>query len=362
MNIKNIIIAIVFLVLIILAGKFFYHEKGVMEEGRSNPVNQEKIIPAPSNTEIRAGIDIGSGATNLKVARVDPKTHKIVEILFTESLAVPYQKHMEKSDDMTFDKEVMNQGLKVMQTYKEIADRYKVQKVVAVATAAFREAKNAPEFAKAIENQTGIHVTIVDHDLEGILAFEAAMAAGNLNPEQSIVWDIGGGSVQLTGMNENGQFIVQKGTLASIPFKNALIQQIQAKDSKVIHSPNPVSQEQMDRSFAYIKKNTGTVNPFIAKEIQNPDTKIFAVGSLFNFAIKPLLNGTDVITQDALEKGITPLLNKTDAELGEGHFTEIAVSNPILILGYMKALDIDHVTIIDVNNTDGVLIYPAFWE
>ncbi len=194
-----------------------------------------------SKGEIRAALDIGSGATNLKIAKVDPQTDKIVTQIFEKSIPVPYQKHLEQSSNTTFDQEVRDQGIRAIKALKEIAETYQVKKIVAVATAAFRKATNAEQFAHEIEQQTGVQVRIINQDEEGILAFRGALAVTSIQPQQAVVWDIGGGSMQLTTLSNEGTYLVEKGKTASIPFKNDVIQKIEHKDLKATPSPNPLS-------------------------------------------------------------------------------------------------------------------------
>lgn len=346
-------VLLVWLIILILffAGYYWMYEPNI-----ATSIKQ----PETTQIETRAAIDIGSGASNLKIAKVDTKTHKIIEQLFEKSIPVSYQKYLQKSTDQTFDKEIMDQGLAAMHTFKEITDGYNVKKVVAVATAAFRDAKNAPSFAEEIEKQTGIHVWIIDQDLEGILAFEAAMATTTDIPDQSVVWDIGGGSVQFTTQTPEGEFVIQKGTLASIPFRNALIQEIQQKNVQEVTNPNPVSERDFDQAIGYIQKETGDTDPYVMRKIKEPSTKVLAVGSLFQYGIKTLV-GSNEVTQENLEAGVRSRLNKVDEQLNRGQFNDIAVSDPLLILGYMKAYDIKNLTILQVNNADGAMSYPAFW-
>lgn len=42
-----------------------------------------------SRGEVRAALDIGSGATNLKVARVDPQTNKIISQIWNNRFPFP---------------------------------------------------------------------------------------------------------------------------------------------------------------------------------------------------------------------------------------------------------------------------------
>lgn len=314
-----------------------------------------------SNGEVRAAIDIGSGATNLKVAKVDPKTNKILIQLYEKSIPVPYQKHLEQSTDATFDAQVKDQGIRAIKALKELADSYQVKKVVAVATAAFRNAKNAEQFAKEIEQETGVQVHIINQDEEGILAFRAALATTSVKPEQAVTWDIGGGSMQLTTLTNEGTYLVEKGKTASIPFKNTVIEQIEHKDFKTIQTPNPMSVEEMQASINYASGLAQQTNDFIKHKIQDPQTQVLAVGSLFNYAIRPLVN-SHVVEQDALDKAVMKWAGKTDEELPGGALAEVAVTNPLLVLGYMKGLNLNKVEVISVNNADGALTYPAYWQ
>lgn len=313
-------------------------------------------------TEVRAALDIGSGATNLKVAKVDRNTDKIISQLFEQSIPVPYQKHLEQSGNNTFDDQVMKQGIRAIKALKEMADSYHAKKVVAVATAAFRQATNAQQFAQEVEKQTGVKIRIINQDEEGILAFRAALALTPFQPQQVVVWDIGGGSMQLTTLTNQGTYLVEKGKTASIPFKNAIIQDIEKKDLQTSHSPNPMNEQHMQEAIQYAEQKAAATDPFIKDKIRHPDTQVLAVGSLFNYGIRPLVSDSNPFLQEKLAQAVIKLTNKTDQELPGGALAEVAVSNPLLVLGYMKALHIPQVEILSVNNADGALTYPAYWE
>lgn len=314
-----------------------------------------------SSGEIRAAIDIGSGATNLKVAKVDPQTNKILFLLVEKSIPVPYQKHLEQSPNQTFDQAVMNQGIHTFKTLKEIADSYHAKKVIAVATAAFRKAANAQQFAQEIEQKTGVQVRIIDQDEEGILAFRGALAVTTAQPEHTVTWDIGGGSMQLTTLTDAGTYLVEKGKTASIPFKNYVIQEIKHEDSKTVHTPNPLSEEQMHMATEYAAQLAQETDNFIKTKIQDPKTQVLAVGSLFNYGIRPLVHNS-IVHPNAIEKAVMKWANKPDSELPGGALAEVAVTNPLLVLGYMKGLQINQVEVVSVNNADGALTYPAYWQ
>lgn len=313
------------------------------------------------NVEIRGAMDIGSGSTNLKVAKVDPQTDKIITVLFDQSIPVPYQKHLEKSSDNTFDPEVMSQGIKAIKELKEKAHNFQVKKIVAVATAAFRKAANASQFARDIEKETGIKVLIIDQDEEGILAFRGALAQKPIDPQQAVVWDIGGGSMQFTTLTPAGSYFIDKGKLASIPFKNAIIEQVKNQSIHNIHSPNPLNQEEMKKSLAIAIAASQSTNSFVKEKLSNPSSHVLGVGSLFNYGVVPLVNTTQVYKEN-LASAVSKLVNKGDAELGKEPLAEVAVSNPLLVVGYMEGLHVNKVEVLKVNNADGALTNPPYWE
>lgn len=313
------------------------------------------------NTEIRAAIDIGSGATKLKVAKVDLDTQKIASVIYMEELPVEYQTHLENSPDQTFDPEVEAVGLKAMQHFKEVANQHGAQKIVGVATSAFRNARNAPEFVRKIEESTNIKVYVIDQELEGILGFNAASAVTSYSPDDIVVWDIGGGSLQFTAEWPDGQYHVYKGSVGSIPFKNDVMQRIQWKDPRMIASPNPMNEQEISQAITHAELVARNVDCYVRARLQQMDTHVIAVGSLFRFGIQELV-GSPTVTQKTLKEKIYALKDKDDAALGNNPFSSIAVTNGIYVYGMMKALGINPVSIVDINNADGALLYAPFWQ
>lgn len=325
------------------------------------PMNQSMLATQLGTGEVRAALDIGSGATNIKIARVDPKTDKITAVLLEKSLPVPYQKELELSSNNTFNRSVMDQGIEAVKTLKEIADQYQVKKVVAVATAAFRQAANAQALAQEIEAKTGVTVRIINQDEEGILAFRGALALTSVDPKNAVVWDIGGGSMQLTTLSDVGTYLVEKGKTASAPFKNVVIGQIQGQNINQVATPNPMTLEQIQAAIMRAKEFASQTDPFIQNKISQPSTTVIGVGNLFNYSVQPLVNDK-IVQQQALYQAIEKMANKTDAELPGKSFADVSVTNPAMILGYMQELKIEKVDVVNVNNADGALTYPAYWQ
>lgn len=332
------------------------------------PINSQEmpsvfVLPNPQNNQekvIRAAIDIGSGATKLRVAEVNLKTHKIERILVNESFPVQYQEHLSKSTTNTFDEEVMKSGLEAIKKSKQIALQNHAMKLVAVATASFRKAANSQKFIDQIYKETGVPIYIIDQDLEGKLAFNAVLSQGHYDPHKLVVWDIGGGSLQLTA-KEDGHYLTYRGALASIEFKNLMIKDVQHKDSKQVSTPNPMSLNEIQQGVIKAREIASKVDRVFKDRIHQPGAQIVGVGNIFAYGIYPAVNKKNPYNQQDLENALKEMANQNDQQLGGGDYANVQVSNALLVLGYMQALNIPNVFVLDINNADGALLYNDFW-
>ncbi|HRD56028.1 MAG TPA: hypothetical protein PLC42_06485, partial [Parachlamydiaceae bacterium] len=245
------------------------------------PISKEKEV-------VRAALDIGSGATKLKVAKVNLDENKIDEVLAVENFSVQYQESLLNSKDNMFTEEIMRQGIDAIQKAKEIAMQHGAEKVVAVATASFRSGQNADAFIERIYKETGVKVHIIDQELEGILNFEAATAQVDIPKEDLIVWDIGGGSYQFTTLDQDGNIMVFRGTDASVPFRNHVITHIKRQDLPDTTKPNPTSPKQMSMTELKAREIAEKVDAAFREKIDHSNSKVVGVGNIFTYNIKPI--------------------------------------------------------------------------
>lgn len=319
------------------------------------------FIQVDADVERRAAIDIGSGGTKVAIADIDTETNQIVQILLDHSYSVPYQASLDKSADGTFDKETKELGLKTFKEIKEIAKQYQVQKIVAIATSAFRKANNSKGFISEIEKQTKIRVQIIPQREEGEIAFFSALASGEFNPEEAVVWDIGTGSLQMTTANASEDLTVYMGEqMGSVAFKNYIVGAIQENDLGDTVSPNPMSKDDLKGADRYARAFARKAYPIIKQKIQAQGS-VVGIGRLFYHSIRPLASEDGVITRGGLRKFIESSLNKTDEELNNP-FAHVDVSNCILTLAIMKALHIQEIRPIETTTTRGLLVSPSYWR
>lgn len=88
-----------------------------------------------------------------------------------------------------------------LQSFTQTIQKYKVNKILCIATSALRDAPNRAEFVSWIRKNLGVSISIIDGNAEASLG---AIAANNLLPiANAITIDIGGGSSDLARIENN---------------------------------------------------------------------------------------------------------------------------------------------------------------
>ncbi len=297
----------------------------------------------------RAGLDIGSGATKLKIAEVDICENKVLKLILDKGYPVEYKSDLKKSKDNKFSSEIIE---KADVTFKSIAEtliQYKVAETRAVATSAFRTSSNTQKvLEKAYKH--GIKVEIITQKEEALLGYKAARLLSSSN--NYIVWDIGGGSMQMV-YKLNSKELIYKGHLASVPFREYILKTVQ-KSSK--SSPNPLSKSDVIESVNYAQKYAlEDISSGFKKLYAKKDVDVIGIGGVHSKAILKAMDREDYYTQDQLEKFLNKQRVLTDEEIGS-KYASTSISNLALVLGFMKALKIDKVISGNINLSDGLLL------
>src|SRR6266496_709178 len=88
-------------------------------------------------------------------------------------------------------------GLEALRKYKRLADSVGVDKILAVATSAIREAANGEDFLEQLGRELDIWPRAVPGEEEARLIYLAVLHSIHLEGRRALVVDIGGGSVEL---------------------------------------------------------------------------------------------------------------------------------------------------------------------
>lgn len=306
---------------------------------------------------IRAAIDIGMGGPKLQVAEVDLETNKIVKVLHTQKYFVNFYDSM--SHQLSSD--IMTEGLEAFKNAVKTAHYYNADRITAIATAALRSASNGMEFARLIQEETGIQVHVIDQNLEGRLAFQAVLSKIVTDPENLVAWDIGGGSIQLISQTSEGAYLVDAGKEGVGAFIDYIIRDIQSRDIKECRTPNPLSSEDIFQATEYAQNLSCNVSKVFKDKIAQTNTQVIGVGNAFGYGVASMV-GKDAFCLDEIRIAAHQLAGKTDADLGGGEFAYSEGANVLLAFGFMQGLGIKNIQILQVNNADGALLYEPFWE
>src|SRR4051812_14556045 len=141
-----------------------------------------------------ATIDIGTNSVHMIVVQVRPDLS--FEVIDREKEMV--RLGAGGLDGRALTPDAMHAALQVLSKFRRLAGSHGVDKVIAVATSATREAENGGEFLRAITHQTGMRPRVISGTEEARLIHQAAVYGVSLPGDAAVVIDIGGGSVEVT--------------------------------------------------------------------------------------------------------------------------------------------------------------------
>jgi exopolyphosphatase/guanosine-5'-triphosphate,3'-diphosphate pyrophosphatase len=307
--------------------------------------------------EQRTAFDIGSATMKMKTAKVDQCRAVIVDIIQKKEVKVPFA---ENTQNKILSREIQNKGFGELLALKKEALAQGSQNFAGVATAAFRQADNTPDFLAELKEKTGINIKLISQDDEAVLGYKAALAHSKNPPGNMIVWDIGGNSMQMIMKDGHQNYRVYRGHLASISFKNQIIEKIHRRPAGTHTSPNPIGGKNLTAALELAMNAASDVPDEIKNSIRDAGTIVVGIGGVHNQSIRKQVENNKAYAREDLFKALRDKLDLTDTQIG-GHYADTDVSNLIIVLGFMNKLDIKEVHLMDVNLTDGVLIDPACW-
>lgn len=311
-----------------------------------------------ADTVRRACFDIGSGSTKMVVADVDTVKHSI-EIVYEENAKVDYKGDLDNSTNNCFSSAILEQGLKVLNELAQKAHQKGAKQFAGVATAAFRTSDNGKEYLNQIEDKLGICVSLISQKEEAEMGFMAA-CQGEDNKDIA-VWDIGGGSMQISCYDKNKEFQIYEGQFASNNMKTFLIN---LKEMPNLTTPNPVGKKDTIIALKHVKALANQIKPEMKEALKN--AKVIGIGGVHYYSVCPQINKElnkkeKKYAVDELKETLKKRYNKTNEEIG-GEYADTEVGNLILVLGYMKTLGIKEVQTKKINMAHGLLCYEKLWK
>ena len=142
-------------------------------------------------------IDIGSNSVRLVVFDSATRTPAV---FYNEKKLCGLGENLEK--DGLLSPEGRERCLEALKRFMKLAERQGVADVIAVGTAALREAKDGPEFVDQVRREVGLEVAIAKGEDEARLAAQGVLLGDPF--ALGVVADMGGASMELVEIGPNG--------------------------------------------------------------------------------------------------------------------------------------------------------------
>lgn len=303
------------------------------------------------------GLDIGSGSTKIMVAKVDFCKNKILEVLYKDNRSVPYNEDLEKSTDGKLSPAIATLGLSTIKELVTKANKFKPNRNYGVATSVFRKAANGKDVIKTFARKLNLKLAVISQETEARLAYYSVLGLldeKTVDPKKVVIWDIGGGSMQIFTMTDSKKPVMYLGDLASVTFKNMVIEVLQSRPLDEAATPNPIG-DKREQVIALARSYSKLHVPMELKQLLK-DRVVIGVGGVHGFSIKNQLQLKDPIyTLDDLDKAGKIQVTKSDKDLA-GDYRSTDVSNLLLVQGFMEGLGIKEVRILSANIVQGALL------
>jgi exopolyphosphatase / guanosine-5'-triphosphate,3'-diphosphate pyrophosphatase len=138
-------------------------------------------------------------------------------------------------------------GINALITFQLLIREYRVEKVLAFATSAIRDASNGKEFVSAAKLRAGLEINVIDGDREAELIYLGNREALDLRKTPSLIMDIGGGSTEYILASEKGMLWKQSFNLGAA----RLLEKFKPSD--------PITRNESDKINAYLTESLAPV-------------------------------------------------------------------------------------------------------
>jgi exopolyphosphatase/guanosine-5'-triphosphate,3'-diphosphate pyrophosphatase len=262
-----------------------------------------EVEPASAPSEIYASIDVGTNSVKMIVADLCGDTR----LLWEQSVVTRLGEGMH--EQARYLREApMRRTLDALKEFMENAQQHGAKQVVAVGTAALRDADNREHFRRRAREQAGVEIEVISGEEEARLSYLAVRRDPHWrNQAHLCVIDVGGGSTEIIQGEAHSHRIASRTSVNLGAVK--LTEQVLRSDPPTIAQLTRASQIAQEQ-FAQVRL------------LENGESMVVGVGGtltnlacmhLGGFAEAEVLHG-HILTQDTLEDQIEHLAKRTIEE------------------------------------------------
>ncbi|MBC5834192.1 exopolyphosphatase [Flavobacterium sp. F372] len=174
-----------------------------------------------------AAIDIGSNAMRLLIMNIIEQKGKEVQFNKSALIRVPIRLGQDAFTVGEISEENIDRMIDAMKAFKLLMKVYKVEKYMACATSAMREAYNGKEVTEIIKKKADIKIDIIDGKKEAAIIASSDLHQFIKTNENYLYVDVGGGSTEFS-LFSNGKMVVSKS------FKNGTVRLLNNMVNEVV--------------------------------------------------------------------------------------------------------------------------------
>lgn len=152
---------------------------------------------------ILAAIDIGSNACRMLICDVHPYKDGSIDSTKLNLLRIPLRLGFDVFRYGKISSEKKQMMIDTMIAYQQLYKIYKVERMVACATSAMRDAKNSEDIIKAVKSHANIDIEIISGAKEAEILNNAHSKINQGSPQNTLYIDVGGGSTEITAFCKN---------------------------------------------------------------------------------------------------------------------------------------------------------------
>ncbi len=161
------------------------------------------------NIKKYAAIDIGSNAMRLLVTNIVEQDGKESQFNKSSLVRVPIRLGQDSFTVGEISEENIARMVDAMTAFRLLMKVHKVEKYLAFATSAMREAYNGKEVVEIIKEQAGINIEIIDGKKEAVIIASTDLHHLLKSDKTYLYVDVGGGSTEFS-LFSNGKIVVSK--------------------------------------------------------------------------------------------------------------------------------------------------------
>ena len=173
-----------------------------------------------------AAIDIGSNAMRLLVTNIVEQDGKAPQFNKSSLVRVPIRLGQDSFTVGEISQENIERMTDAMKAFSLLMKVHKVEKYLAFATSAMREASNSHEVVSLIKNESNIQIEIIDGKKEAVIIASTDLHHLLKSDKTYLYVDVGGGSTEFS-LFSNGKIIISKSFKAgTVRLLNEMVREV----------------------------------------------------------------------------------------------------------------------------------------